>query len=223
MGKIFNKKNDIIVAIGDIHGSVNALDALLVKIGQDYSFDKVTFVFLGDYYDRGEHSKGVLDRLIKLKKKYHHFVFLKGNHELMILEGKPFAFGTPQSALWEYAGAKMSEAHMEFLDSLKTYHKSKKFVFVHGGIPVNFTNVEDVPSYQLMWEYGVSKNYTGKTVVYGHVAREKVRETDNSIGIDTGCCYEPYGRLTAVILDDNSGKVLQYMQVDNPDIGIMDY
>ncbi len=73
-----------ILAIGDIHGCLTALDTLLgfVQPGPD---DQL--IFLGDYIDRGPDSKGVLDRLIELKRT-RPVVCLRGNHEIMMLAGR---------------------------------------------------------------------------------------------------------------------------------------
>ena len=59
-----NEKKTLIVA--DIHGDLKALDFILDFAAQK----KVTsFVFLGDYIDKGSNSIGVLNRLFELKMK----------------------------------------------------------------------------------------------------------------------------------------------------------
>src|SRR5262245_39166841 len=70
-----------LLAIGDVHGCLTALDTLLgfVQPGRD---DQL--VFLGDYVDRGPDSKGVVNRLIELQHT-GQAVFLRGNHEIMML------------------------------------------------------------------------------------------------------------------------------------------
>lgn len=45
-------------------------------------------VFLGDYVDRGENTRGVLDTLIALKTEHPNCIFLRGNHESMMLEAR---------------------------------------------------------------------------------------------------------------------------------------
>ena len=65
-----------ILAIGDIHGYLAALDALLAAV--DPKPDD-SLIFLGDYVDRGPSSKGVLDRVIELEKK-RRVVCVRGNH-----------------------------------------------------------------------------------------------------------------------------------------------
>src|SRR6476646_6510 len=69
------------LAIGDVHGCLTALDTLLGFV-QPTPDDQL--VFLGDYVDRGPDSKGVLNRLIELQRT-GSAVFLRGNHEIMML------------------------------------------------------------------------------------------------------------------------------------------
>ena len=54
------------IAIGDIHGCSAALDALLEAIRPRREDCIVT---LGDYINRGPDSRGVIERLIKLKDR----------------------------------------------------------------------------------------------------------------------------------------------------------
>jgi len=69
------------VVIGDIHGNLDALQALLGKIRQLLTCD-TTVVFLGDYIDEGPNTKGVIDRLLHFREEHLCRVrFLKGNHE----------------------------------------------------------------------------------------------------------------------------------------------
>ncbi len=71
------------IAIGDIHGCRMKLEKLLEKI----SFSqKDRLIFLGDYIDRGKDSKGVLKFLIELKKAHPSIIFLRGNHESLLLK-----------------------------------------------------------------------------------------------------------------------------------------
>src|SRR5690606_22143179 len=43
-------------------------------------------VFLGDYVDGGPHTRQVLDQLIAWHTEYPRWVFLKGNHEDLMLD-----------------------------------------------------------------------------------------------------------------------------------------
>jgi serine/threonine protein phosphatase 1 len=75
-------------AIGDIHGRLDLLDYLLDLIERDLkgrAETPATLIFLGDYVDRGPDSKGVADRLIQGFPARFTPVFLKGNHEDLLL------------------------------------------------------------------------------------------------------------------------------------------
>ncbi len=81
-----------IYAVGDIHGHLEKLELALSLIERDGG-ETASIVFLGDYTDRGPDSKGVIERLIKLKECNPNYVFLKGNHDVMFtgfLQDVPF-------------------------------------------------------------------------------------------------------------------------------------
>jgi hypothetical protein len=69
------------IAIGDIHGNLEALTDLLDQIrGEVRRSD--TIVFLGDYMDRGPDSKGCVDAILRLQRESEaEIVCLLGNHE----------------------------------------------------------------------------------------------------------------------------------------------
>ncbi len=54
------------LAIGDVHGCLQSLNGLLKKLS-DYS--GYTYIFVGDYIDRGPDSKGVIDRLLDFREE----------------------------------------------------------------------------------------------------------------------------------------------------------
>ncbi len=75
-------------AIGDIHGRLDLLESLLDLIRSDQegrTEAPVILIFLGDYIDRGPDSKGVVDRLIEGFPSPYFSLFLKGNHEELLL------------------------------------------------------------------------------------------------------------------------------------------
>src|SRR5690554_2466851 len=72
-------------AVGDIHGCVLSLKALISDLNATFSdFENRTFVFLGDYTDRGPSSKDVVSFLLEFSKK-QECIFIRGNHDLMLL------------------------------------------------------------------------------------------------------------------------------------------
>ncbi|MGH7856911.1 MAG: metallophosphoesterase family protein, partial [Candidatus Binatia bacterium] len=124
-------------AVGDIHGCVDELCAVLDAI-EPAAGD--TVVFVGDYVDRGPSPRGVIERLIELRDSSGaRCVFLKGNHEDMFLAwlGEPGRHGdafllnggritlesyslTP-SAHCEDARHRLPPSHLEFLRSLAVF------------------------------------------------------------------------------------------------------
>ncbi|HEX9777882.1 MAG TPA: metallophosphoesterase family protein [Geopsychrobacteraceae bacterium] len=72
-----------LLAIGDIHGQLERLNRLLARV-RPRPDDQV--VLLGDYIDRGPDAKGVIDALLKLRGAAPRTVFLRGNHEQMLLD-----------------------------------------------------------------------------------------------------------------------------------------
>jgi calcineurin-like phosphoesterase family protein len=78
-------------AIADIHGSLRKLRGLIARCGEHAGGRSTTFVFLGDYIDRGPESAGVVSYLIDLQSSQReHVIALKGNHEafaLGVMEG----------------------------------------------------------------------------------------------------------------------------------------
>src|ERR1700704_4553800 len=78
----FNDDHRLYV-IGDIHGRSDLLDRIADEIKRDIDTNPIgesLTVTLGDYFDRGPDSRGVLDRLARnpFPTKY---IGLKGHHE----------------------------------------------------------------------------------------------------------------------------------------------
>src|SRR5262245_52670711 len=92
-----------VLAIGDIHGCSAALDALLSAVSPAPG-DRI--VALGDFVDRGPDSRGVLDRLIRLRED-GLLVPLRGNHEQMMLRAR---VDPELRALWLRVGGEQTLA-----------------------------------------------------------------------------------------------------------------
>jgi hypothetical protein len=80
---MFRPSEKNLYVIPDIHGNIEMLNLLLEEILPLQTGDRI--VFLGDYIDRGIDSHLVIDRLIEVKEQYEDCIFLKGNHEYMML------------------------------------------------------------------------------------------------------------------------------------------
>ena len=96
-----------IYAIGDIHGCRRELKALLKLIRKDLKnkpVDHHRLIFVGDYVDRGPDSKGVIDLLIKMKKRGAPVTCLMGNHEEKLIRAFTDIDRRKMSGFTKYGG-----------------------------------------------------------------------------------------------------------------------
>jgi serine/threonine protein phosphatase 1 len=194
-----------LLAVGDIHGCLEKLEALLAKVEPT---ENDTIVFLGDYINRGPDSKGVVDFLLDFKTQVPS-VFLLGNHEKMLLDyisdGSPsFFFNGGEKTLVSYHCHDLRhipQDHLAFFNELCPYYETDNFIFVHAGLRPGIL-LRDQDINDLVWirdEFLHSEYDWGKTIVYGHTKNRMPMLRKNRIGLDTGCVYsaaEGYGRLS---------------------------
>ncbi len=200
-----------IFAIGDIHGCLDKLIALMGIIDMDPKKD--TLVFIGDYIDRGPQSKEVVDYLIDLVRQQSRVIFLKGNHEQMLelyLSGadrSSFLANGGHATLSSYSKDISSEeanpipsAHLDFFANLRLSYETDQYIFVHAGLKSNIP-LEEQDEWDILWirdEFIHSDFDFGKRVIFGHTPFRKPLVFDNKIGIDTGAVYG--NKLTCVEL-----------------------
>ena len=219
-------------AVGDVHGRHDLLDLMLETLDRDIArFDdgRVSrIVFLGDYIDRGEHSREVLDTLCIAKRDHPQlFEFLAGNHEAALLH---FLDDPVQGAAWlEWGGQqtlksyglaavsrkpdaaeltavrdRLCEAlgpHLAFLQDLTRYVVSGNVVFVHAALDPTLT-LGNQPDTALLWGQlpaGRKPGLPGYRLVHGHFAHWEPVSRRGRLCVDTGAYYTD--RLTAVRLD----------------------
>jgi len=217
------------LVIGDIHGCQKTLQKMLEKKIRVNQADQLYFV--GDYIDRGPDSKGVLDYLIGMKEAGYNMVFIRGNHEEMLIESfssetffQPWiysgggitleSFGISKEEYLELPGDKKLPAkYMEFLSHTTYYTELDKAFIVHAGFNFNDKNpFHDLDA--MIW----SRNFDydrfkakGKPVIHGHTptSLDSIRKTlfnpeRELINIDAGCIYTEYpemGNLIALDID----------------------
>jgi serine/threonine protein phosphatase 1 len=195
--------------IGDIHGCLQPLRRLLEKIAPRRGDE---LIFIGDYIDRGPHSREVVDYLLALP---HRCVFLLGNHEQMLLDylaGRDdgiYLLNGGTTTLQSYGGdfANIPQGHLAFFRGLQPIYETPQYLFVHAGIrpmvPLDRQELRD-----LVWIRHEFFQFIGrfpKPVVFGHTPLRQVLLQPDRIGIDTGCVYG--GQLTCVKLP--SREVIQ--------------
>ncbi len=211
------------IAIGDIHGCQAALAAVVAAIGPG---PDDTVVTLGDYIDRGPHSRGVLEQLIALARRCR-LVPLLGNHEELLLDAlrdrgalrRWLTLGgadTLRSYGWVPGGPRRALAdwfpsqHRQFLASCQPYHETSSHLFVHAGFVPELPLCRQ-PGQALRWrvtDAGTAVPHcSGKVAVVGHTpqASGEVLDLGFLVCIDTNCVRG--GWLTAVDLD--SGQLWQ--------------
>ena len=209
-------------AIGDIHGCLSELDTLLAAI---HPKKTDTLITLGDIIDRGPDSKGVIERLIALKKKTN-LIMLRGNHEQLLLDSRfdEVAYITwmkngGQETLRSYGeNATLMEVplqHIAFLEKPPLfYHETPTHIFVHGGLdphadmPIQLREI-------MLWErfQNPRPHKSGKIMVCGHTPQLSGRPAHlgHAICLDTASFIN--GPLTA--LEINSGDVIQAYPMGN--------
>ena len=131
-----------IIAVGDLHGHCTPLKRLLEKI--DLSKEDL-LIFIGDYIDRGPESSKVVDTLLELRSKWHNLIFLKGNHEDMLLGsiGHPACVNDLNTWLyngggWTLKSYGMGIDKMRELGSTRRSEEGQKLVISH--IPESHIN-----------------------------------------------------------------------------------
>ena len=224
-------KNTRLYAIGDIHGCHDLLETLIEQITANdltrAAIKTKILVFLGDYVDRGESSKQVIDHLLHKCPPGYETVFLKGNHEEMLLA----ALDDPTAAdFWLRNGGRQTltsygieraanrtefttdkliqkfqesfpQAHRGFFEGLQLKYECGDYFFAHAGVHPD-KPLDEQEERHLLWirdRFLFSDNDFGKVVVHGHTPSRDADIAENRIGIDTAAVYG--GKLTALMLE----------------------
>lgn len=205
------------LAIGDIHGCSQALDALLAAVAPRPDDRLIT---LGDYVNRGPDSRGVLDRLLSLHRA-GQLIPLRGNHEQMMLEARE---GDAHLGLFLNVGGDRTLAsygpaaalgdvpaeHWDFIESVcRDYHETETHFFVHANAYPDVPLAEQ-PTFMLRWEPfdDPPPHESGKVMVCGHSSQKTglPRNLGHAICIDTHA-HGHNGWLTC--LDVATGRIWQ--------------
>lgn len=184
-------------AIGDIHGHfaelTGLMDTLIEEAGLRPEAD--TVVFLGDYVDGGPATRQVVDQLIAWQAAYPHWVFLKGNHEDLMLDALVYNNRTyGDYYLWWNQGGRatahsylpadasayeraimqpeafIATDHLEWLNTRPLWHEHDQYLFVHAGFRPPY-NLDAQREEDLLWirEGFFARRFNfGKPVVFGH-------------------------------------------------------
>jgi serine/threonine protein phosphatase 1 len=215
--------------IGDIHGCSKTFRKL---ISDEIAIRKKDIIYcVGDYIDRGNDSKGVVDFILELRKSKYQVQTLRGNHEQMLLDSEN---SISARALWKMNGgnttlrdfnvssiSELDPVYHDFFASTEFYAETDHFFLVHAGLNFNAPDpLED--KYSMLWtrDFQVDESYLdGKILIHGHTpaSRDYIRfqEFKSPFNIDGGCVYgniEGLGSLFA--LDFFEQKLLEVPNID---------
>ncbi len=188
--------------IGDIHGCITLLEKLIQHIRWDPDHHRL--IFLGDYIDRGENPKAVVDFIIQLTHESDAVDCLMGNHEslfihylntgdlrLLLANGGESTVRSYGIEGYRPAAPLLPPDHLDFYRSLKLVIELEDYIAVHAGLRPGVALEDQVPV-DLLWirnEFIRSTHDFGKTVVFGHTPFRKPMVMKNKIGLDTGAVY----------------------------------
>ena len=221
----------MLYAVGDIHGELGMLEDLLALLPLQ---EEDSFVFLGDYIDRGPEPRGVVDRLIELAKQ-RSCVFLLGNHESMFCDfigwhdaayfgGDAFLMNGGDRTLASYRYFDLPEPcpenfqlppdHEAFFRNLKLHHQAGDYLFVHAGLGrAQLTEVDTEYAMRkatpedLLWDRSTidMPHKLGITLVYGHTpAADMAVRWNTPFSIGIDTGAVYGGRLSSVRLPDET-------------------
>ncbi len=227
-----------IYCIGDIHGRVDLLEQLHALIEEDAkdSRNQKQIIYLGDYIDRGDDSKAVIDTLLNKPLKGFKPVYLRGNHDQTMLDflqqdevGQGWlnhgglatlvSYGVKVSklparkgdyvALQQALANHLPEPHLAFLNATRMSYQTGSYYFVHAGIRPGI-GLEKQQGEDQLWvreEFLGYRKHHEKIIVHGHTIADEADIQSNRIGLDTGAYMS--GRLTALVLEQENQRLIQ--------------
>ena len=188
--------------VGDVHGCLDMLKRLIDKIEWNPSDDRL--IFIGDYIDRGEDGRGVVDYILELKKDSPLIQCLIGNHEQMLLD---YLSGTDHNSFILNGGLStlrcykevtrgiedpfIPTSHLDFFSSLLSMVELDEYYVVHAGFRPKI-RIQDQDLFDMIWirdEFIYSDYDFAKVVIFGHTPFYSPLILKNKIGIDTGAVY----------------------------------
>jgi len=202
---LIDNKNEVEVAIGDVHGCYNTLMDLMKILPKNSKH-----IYTGDLCDKGEYTKEVIQHVIDTNS-----LCVKGNHDYLMEKYSERFLSSGKTNLWTssmYGGSKTLESyredmstlkkHVEFLSQLPYFLEKEKYFITHGFAIPYYKNREPkkIMSNRLGREFPDWEDFSNYDIIniFGHCDFKEPMINKQYIGIDTGCVYGR--RLSAVEL-----------------------
>jgi serine/threonine protein phosphatase 1 len=196
-----SKKEHLIV--GDIHGCLHTLQALLKK----WKPNTQQLIFVGDLVDHGNFCPQVVELAFNLKDEEPDSILIRGNHEEYFYKhvlkqyNEEWFQKSGERTFSQYLYHKRRiEPDAELFKKMPLYYQTPYLLVSHAGVcetaePFNPDNVDSV-----LYQRNVIKKLE-QLQVYGHTPVEKARydEATHAICIDTGA-YK-YNKLSAIVVN----------------------
>lgn len=225
-----------VYVVGDIHGRADLLAQIFARIDADEAARPVQHsitVFLGDYVDRGLHSRDVIDQLIE-RQVNRRVATLRGNHDDSMLRAlhdmdvalrwlgaggretlHAYGVAVPVTVdresihtVMALAAKQIPPSHKIFLEKLLPYVTIGDYAFLHAGIRPGIA-LQDQSREDLMTirqPFLECATHHDFVIVHGHTPVSTPDFRPNRINIDTGAYIT--GKLTCLVLEDDRQFVL---------------
>src|SRR6202167_2352617 len=219
------RTSGLVCAVGDIHGSLAKLRALVDRCEKFAAGAPLTFVFLGDYIDRGPDSAGVVRYLMELQAlRGEGLIALKGNHEAGVLDvcdrvcpADVWLSQGGEATLRSYGVARaqdLPETVLSWFRSLPLSYDDGRRFFVHAGVNPQLP-LEAQDERDLIWirePFLSARRDYGRLIVHGHtpLASGEPDLRANRLNLDTGAVFG--GPLTAVLFADGGTEPVSFIQ-----------
>ncbi len=226
-----------IYAVGDIHGRSRLLKKMMEAIARDAAGKPpatIIEIYLGDYIDRGMHSREVIDLLLAPPPAGHERRCLLGNHEdalLRFLKDPKFlrswgnfggyatlaSYGIPIPESMSPENLAMLRArllqnmppeHLQFLRELPLRSLVGDYLFVHAGIEPGVA-LEAQKRDNLLWIRNPFLNYEGffdHYVVHGHSPLDVPEVKENRANLDVSAA--PTSSLCCLVLENTTRNLI---------------
>jgi serine/threonine protein phosphatase 1 len=226
-----------VYAVGDIHGRKHLLSDMLSAIENDaraHPDKRIIEVFLGDYVDRGFHSKEVIDLLLAPSANGHERICLVGNHEEVLLQflndpkvmrdwanfggyATLASYGvvippsmSPEklSIMRDAFKRSLPAQHLQFLNNLQMSYSLGNYLFVHAGILPNLPLDQQKPEY-FLWirdRFLKHTDFFEHYVVHGHSPVAKPDILLNRANLDISAASIP--SLCCLVIEGRERTVL---------------